>query len=134
MTDQPQLRAWVVALAFADGLGIANTVAPNAESAAALAGVEAGRRYEGPPVSIAWMELTPEWLRTALRACETGKPMGDVVSLVSDNLRPAAPPPPPYMDAMLRNACGETCPLHGNMPTVGCNDCTRIFNPKPPAA
>ena len=86
------MRAYVVALSFADGLGIVQTVAPNAESAAAMVGVRAGRAHEGDPLAIAWAELTPEWLRMALRACETGKAGADVVSLVSDNPRPAEPP------------------------------------------
>ena len=84
------VRAYVVALSFADGLGIVQTVAPNAESAAAMVGVRAGRAHEGDPLAIAWAELTPEWLRMALRACETGKAGGDVVSLVSDNLKPTS--------------------------------------------
>ena len=96
MTDQP-MRAYVVALSFADGLSVVQTVAPNAESAAAMMGVRAGRLHEGDPLAIAWAELTPEWLRMALRACETGKASGDVVSLVSDNLRPG--PTPEEIDA-----------------------------------
>ncbi len=90
MADEPKMGAWAVALSFESGVIVINTlVAPNASSACALTGIEAGRRNEGAATSIAWAELSAEWLRFALRAIETGKASGDVVSLVSNNDPPA---------------------------------------------
>lgn len=113
--NEPKLKAFAVTLSFADGgpLIINTLIAPDAHSATAMTAIVAmrGRVIEQNLLGIAVVEMSAEWLRTALRAVETGKTAGDVVSLVSDNLRPVPSEPP-------------KCPIHGNnLTAAGCPDC-----------
>lgn len=91
MADVQKLGAWVVTLVFDDGMMATQAlVAPSMEMAVAMLAVEAGKKAKGMLVNMAVAEVPPEWLRFALRSIESGKVSGEVVSLVSDNLRPAA--------------------------------------------
>lgn len=95
MTEPQKLKAFTVTLAFDDGMMATMTlVAPNVEMATAMMGAQAGKTATGNLVNMACAEIPVEWLRFALRAVESGKGGGDVVSLVSDNLRPAPEPSP----------------------------------------
>lgn len=86
----PQVRAFAVTLVFSDGRIYGNTVlAPLPEAATAMAMQEAMRASE-PPGDLngfAITELRAEWMRATLPLIEGER--GQVVSLVSDNLRPA---------------------------------------------
>ena len=95
MSDQPKPQAFAVALVFGSGpIHLNAIVAPDAVAAGAIAGVNAGRQFPGSQLTgSAAIPLSAEWLRQALRMVEGGRPGGEIVSLVSDNPRPAQPPP-----------------------------------------
>jgi hypothetical protein len=93
MADQPKPHAYMVTLVFGNGpISQTALVALDFPNAVALCGFIAGRdpNITGDLTGCAALELTPEWLRRSLRMLEDGKTTGDVVSLVSDNLRPTA--------------------------------------------
>jgi len=120
--DQTKLKAYCVALTFDTGpIAVSVAIAPNIESAAALIGIDAGRQHEGSATGIATLEVTPEWLRMALRSIESGKPTGDVVSLVSSN--PSTKQAAPSWAAKLRadaqaDAQQLRCPTHPDAPQL----------------
>jgi hypothetical protein len=93
MPDQPKPHAYMTSLVFSNGqISQTALVALNFPNAVALCAFIAGRdpNITGDLTGCAALELTPEWLRRTLRLLEDGKSTGDVVSLVSDNLRPTA--------------------------------------------
>lgn len=89
---EPQTQAYAVTLVFADGVIFGSTIiAPAREAATAMAMQQAMRGTPGMAdlTGFALTEMTAEWMRATLRQIE-GQP-GQVVSLVSDNLRPPNP-------------------------------------------
>jgi hypothetical protein len=89
---EPQMQAFAVTLVFNDGVIFGTTIiAPVREAAMAMA-MQQAMREEHERADLAGFALTDlpaEWMRATLRLIE-GQP-GQVVSLVSDNLRPANP-------------------------------------------
>ncbi len=93
MTDAPKLNAYIVALAFADGgpLYVNAMLAPNDAIAAAGITTEFFQKEGGGSdkalIGVSVGQLTPEFLRIALRAYEGGLGPGkpNIVSLVSQH-------------------------------------------------
>jgi hypothetical protein len=89
---EPQMRAFAITLVFADGSMFSNiSLSPAREPALAGAVLAAARENPAVPdlTGFSINEMTAEWMRATLRQME-GQP-GQVVSLVSDNLRPTNP-------------------------------------------
>jgi hypothetical protein len=89
---EPQMSAYAVTLVFADGSMFSSiSIAAAREPALAGAVQQAARENPAVPdlVGFSINEMTAEWMRTTLRQIE-GQP-GQVVSLVSDNMRPTNP-------------------------------------------
>lgn len=92
MSDpRPTLGAYVVALTFEGMVHMGTAMSLSREEAAAVVMMNAMRdsKPTSALIGVGSMLLPPEWLRAALQAIDTGKPSGEVLSLV-----PKAEPEP----------------------------------------
>ncbi len=90
MADTPTLSAYCVSLFFENQVALAAIVAGSEAEAAAQVSVQIARQHDKPLIGIGVMRIEAEWMRFALKTLESAEVhKAPVVSLVSDNLRPA---------------------------------------------
>jgi hypothetical protein len=101
MTDAPKIRAWQTVLIWSnDHINIGGTLAVSSEIATAQAVYFAMTEAPPPPgatlKTVMAVEVSPDWLRGAVRALDTGGEPAQILSLVQPDLQPVvfkgAPP------------------------------------------
>jgi hypothetical protein len=121
MADNPTLTAYCVSLFFEGTVALATIIAGSEAEAVAQVSVQIARQHDKPLVGIGIMRLEEEWMRFALKTLESGEPhRAPVVSLVSDNLRPAmiGDPgrPPTAEETRAQMALADNLWPHGTCP------------------